>query len=100
MVSDYEATAAECLPAIRAALDSADAAALQDAAHKLKGSASQVGARLVQDASARLVGLARSGTTEGGGEVLEELESALPRASVALHSVIGEVERADMPLAS
>jgi CheY-like chemotaxis protein/HPt (histidine-containing phosphotransfer) domain-containing protein len=100
MVADYEATAIECLPAIRAALDGGDAVALEDAAHKLKGSASQVGARLVQDAAARLVALARAGTSEGGGEVLEELEAALPRATVALHSVIGEVERADMPLAS
>jgi signal transduction histidine kinase/ActR/RegA family two-component response regulator/HPt (histidine-containing phosphotransfer) domain-containing protein len=100
MVGDYERTAAECLPAIRLALEAADPYALEEAAHKLKGGASQVGARLVQDASARLVALARSGTTQGGGEVLVELESALPRTVSALQSVIAEVEHADIPLAS
>ena len=100
MVADYEGTAAECLPAIRIALESADPYALEEAAHKLKGAASQVGARAVQDASARLVALARSGSMQGGGEVLAELESAQPRTSSALKSVIAEVERADIPLAS
>ena len=100
MVSDYEATATECLRAIRAALGAADAIGLEDAAHKLKGAASQVGARLVEDASSRLVALARSGTTRGGGEVLADLESALPRTAAALRSVIVEVGRAEVPLAS
>jgi signal transduction histidine kinase/CheY-like chemotaxis protein/HPt (histidine-containing phosphotransfer) domain-containing protein len=100
MVGDYEATVAECLPAIRLALEESDSVALEDAAHKLKGAASQVGARIVHDASTRLVALARSGTTQGGGEVLVELESALPRTSSALRSVIAEVEHADIPLAS
>ena len=100
MVGDYESTVVECLPGIRLALEKSDPVALEDAAHKLKGAASQVGARLVHDASARFVALARSGTTQGGGEVLAELESAVPRTSSALHSVIDEVEHADMPLAS
>ena len=100
MVGDYESTVVECLPGIRVALEESDPIGLEDAAHKLKGAASQVGARLVQDASARLVTLARSGTTQGGGEVLAELESAVPRTSFALHSVIVQVERADVPLAS
>jgi signal transduction histidine kinase/DNA-binding NarL/FixJ family response regulator len=97
MVGDYEATAAECLPGIRLALDNADPRALEEAAHKLKGGASQVGARLVHDACGRLVALARLGTTRGGGEVLAGLESALPRTSSALHSVVAEVEHADIP---
>jgi signal transduction histidine kinase/CheY-like chemotaxis protein len=100
MVGDYETTVAECLPAIRLAFETAEPLALEDAAHKLKGASSQVGARLVHDASARLIALARSGTTQGGGELLVELESALPRTSAALHSVIAEVEHADFPLAS
>jgi HPt (histidine-containing phosphotransfer) domain-containing protein len=100
MVGDYESTVLECLPGIRLALAESDPAALEDVAHKLKGAASQVGARLVHDAAAQLVALARSGTTQGGGEVLAELESAVPRTSAALRSVIVEVERADIPLAS
>jgi signal transduction histidine kinase/ActR/RegA family two-component response regulator len=100
MVGDYEATVAECLPGIRLALRKSDPHGLEDAGHKLKGAASQVGARLVHDACARLVTMARLGTTQGGREVLVELESALPRTSSALHSVIAEVGHADFPLAS
>ncbi len=100
MVADYETTVAECLPRIRLTLETADPNGLEDAAHKLKGAASQVGARLVEDASARLVALARSGETQSGREVLVELEAALPRTSSALHAVIAEVGHADLPLAS
>lgn len=100
MVADYESTAVECLPAIRRAMDDSDPVALEDAAHKLKGSASQVGARLVQDAAARLVAIARSGSTQGGGDVLSELESSLPSTAAALHSVIDGVQHIELPLAS
>ena len=87
MVESYEATVAETVPMIRAAVDAAEPEALEDAAHRLKGVAANLGVRRVNDAAARLVALARSGTTAGGDTILADLDAALGPASAALSAL-------------
>jgi signal transduction histidine kinase/FixJ family two-component response regulator/HPt (histidine-containing phosphotransfer) domain-containing protein len=94
MVGDYELTVGEALPAIRQAIGGTDPNDLEEAAHKLKGGASQVGARLVEDVANRLVALARSGSTQGGGELVD-LEVALATTASALHTLLAEVEHSE-----
>jgi CheY-like chemotaxis protein/HPt (histidine-containing phosphotransfer) domain-containing protein/anti-sigma regulatory factor (Ser/Thr protein kinase) len=88
MVQSYEATLAETLPGIRAAVAAGDPEGLEDSAHKLKGVAANLGVRHVFDCTARLVALARSGTTGGGEPILAELEAALGPAAEALAALI------------
>ena len=88
MIESYEATVAETVPGIQEALLACDTELLEDAAHKLKGVSANLGARCVHEASARLVELARSGTTEGGEAMLEDLEAALGPAREALLALL------------
>jgi CheY-like chemotaxis protein len=88
MVESYESTLAETLPAIRAAIAARDPEALEDSAHKLKGVAANLGVCHVFDCTARLVVLARSGTTVGGEPMLADLETALGPAAEALAALL------------
>jgi signal transduction histidine kinase/CheY-like chemotaxis protein/HPt (histidine-containing phosphotransfer) domain-containing protein len=90
MFESFEATLAETLPGIRAALADDDPEQLEDSAHKLKGVAANLGMRHVHDATARLVALARSGTTQGGDALLETLEAALAPAADAIRALLAE----------
>ncbi|WP_148574361.1 ATP-binding protein [Nocardioides caldifontis] len=67
-----------------------DAAALRAAAHKLKGSALNLGAKQVADVSRRLEELADEGRTTDAAPVLEELREAAPRACEALDTYQAE----------
>jgi HPt (histidine-containing phosphotransfer) domain-containing protein len=103
MVDSYEGTAAETVPQIRAAIAAGDPLALEDAAYKFKGVAANLGVRDVHDATARLVALARSGTTAGGDAIFGELEAALAPASAALQELLaivgaGAAQPADLDL--
>jgi CheY-like chemotaxis protein/HPt (histidine-containing phosphotransfer) domain-containing protein len=84
MVDSYLETVAETVPAIRAALAGSDPNALDEAAHRLKGVAGNLGARCVFDCAARLVALGRARTTVGGDAIFAELEEALVPANEAL----------------
>jgi CheY-like chemotaxis protein/HPt (histidine-containing phosphotransfer) domain-containing protein len=87
MVDSYLATVAETMPDIRASLAAGDANALEEAAHKLKGVAGNLGARRVFDCAERLVALGRTQTSDGGEAILAELEAALAPADEALGSL-------------
>jgi HPt (histidine-containing phosphotransfer) domain-containing protein len=67
-----------------------DAAALRAAAHKLKGSALNLGAKEVADVSRRLEELGDEERTDAAGPVLEELRGAGPRACAALDAYRAE----------
>jgi signal transduction histidine kinase/DNA-binding response OmpR family regulator len=88
MVESYRATVAETLPGIRAALLAGAPDALEDAAHKLKGVAANLGACRVHESASRLVALARSETTTGGDAILADLEAALGPAEDALRALL------------
>ena len=65
---------------IRAAVEAADATALVATAHKLKGSAANLGLPLVGEAAFALENLGDTGTTDGADELLATLDDgARPR---------------------
>jgi signal transduction histidine kinase/ActR/RegA family two-component response regulator/HPt (histidine-containing phosphotransfer) domain-containing protein len=88
MIGSYTATLAETLPRIRSAMAFHDPEELEESAHKLKGVAANLGVRRVFDCTARLVALARSGTTADGEPILAELEAAVGPADEALAALI------------
>ena len=76
--------APHALASIRAAVDAGDAAALQQAAHRLAGSASNIGVVPVGTAARSLELVADGGTTEGAEELLGSLDEAISRGTAAL----------------
>ena len=78
--ANFTANAPDQLGEIRAAVDAADATALVATAHKLKGSAANLGLPLVGEAAFALENLGDTGTTDGADELLATLErGARPR---------------------
>ncbi len=75
---------------LRAAVEADDPRAVHDTAHRLKSSASLVGARALAGSLARLDGMARSGSTHGAPEVLREIDVELQRVRPALDSLLRE----------
>ena len=88
MVDSYHATVAETMPAIRSAVERGDCKGLEEAAHKLKGVAGNIGAARIFETSARLVELARSGSLDGSAAALGDLESALVPAEDAFADLL------------
>ncbi|MGY2875091.1 signal transduction histidine kinase/DNA-binding NarL/FixJ family response regulator [Marmoricola sp. URHA0025 HA25] len=76
--------AAESIEELRAAMADGDAAALRSAAHRLKGSAANLGAVRVADFAFDLEQRGDEAHLDGAGLVLDELEQALGEASKAL----------------
>lgn len=68
------------LDALRDATQHADAGALEQAAHALKGIAGTVGATEMFDLSTRLEQLGREGRVDGAAHLVRDLQSALDRA--------------------
>jgi hypothetical protein len=87
MIEGYEVTVAETIPDIREAILSSDPHALEEAAHKLKGGAANLGARYVNDCATRLLTLARSGSTTGSETIFAELEASLEPAATVLATI-------------
>jgi signal transduction histidine kinase/DNA-binding NarL/FixJ family response regulator len=92
MIGDYEATLAETVPRIREAIESGDAHELEEAAHKLKGTAAQLGARRVNDAAIRMLTLCRSGSLSGADLILADLQAALSPTVSALRALLAEAD--------
>jgi HPt (histidine-containing phosphotransfer) domain-containing protein len=92
MVNSYDATVAQMLPVIRAAIEAADAHALEPAAHELKGVSANLGVRCVHRGATGLVALARSGTVVGGEAILEEIEGGLGPGRAALRTLLARLE--------
>jgi signal transduction histidine kinase/CheY-like chemotaxis protein/HPt (histidine-containing phosphotransfer) domain-containing protein len=74
----------EELNQIRAAAETADPGALVMAAHRLKGSALNLGCTAVAEAADTLEALGRSGTVIGSGPLLDRLSDAFQRTLAAL----------------
>ncbi len=88
MVDSYRATLAETLPVLRSGVSLADSEMLEEAAHKLKGVAGNMGVGRVFEASSQLVALARSGSMDGVASALADLEAAVQPADVALSELL------------
>lgn len=67
----------EALDEVKRAIEARDAEALQHAAHSLKGSVGNFGAKIAYDAAFRLERLGRHGQFGETAETLAELERAL-----------------------
>jgi HPt (histidine-containing phosphotransfer) domain-containing protein len=78
---------------IRVALDSKDAKALQRGAHSLKGSTTNLAAKMTSEAALKLERLAQAGDLAHAESVLQELERQLARLKPALLAVRAEVEK-------
>ncbi len=85
--ANFVAAAAEHLGDIRAAIAGRDADELTARAHKLKGSATNLGLPLVGDRALALEKLGDNGTTVGAEALLGELETELERALAALAEI-------------
>ncbi len=78
----------EALAAIRRAIEAGDARALAAAAHSLKGSVSNFGARAAHDAALRLEQMGRAGDLSDAGGVLAQLERALEELNARLSRML------------
>jgi len=85
-IDNFVAGADEALATIREAADAGDAPGLRAAAHKLKGSAQNLGAVAVGAAGLDLELLADAGSTAGADGLVERLDAAMARAVDALRS--------------
>jgi HPt (histidine-containing phosphotransfer) domain-containing protein len=81
------AGAAEQVAALRTAVVAGDAAGLRSAAHRLKGSALNLGALKVADHALALEETCTSGRLDDAGPLLDRLESALDEAIEALRGL-------------
>jgi CheY-like chemotaxis protein/HPt (histidine-containing phosphotransfer) domain-containing protein len=77
---------------IRMALDKRDAKTVQRGAHSLKGSASNLAARMASEAALKLERLAQAGDLVHADRLLHELESELERLKPALLAVRAATE--------
>ncbi|UXI70462.1 response regulator [Tahibacter amnicola] len=68
------------IAALRAAVDTNDAAALAAQAHTLKGACANVGALAMRDVAEALESLGRTNTLDGAGPLIDELGEAFVRA--------------------
>jgi HPt (histidine-containing phosphotransfer) domain-containing protein len=87
MIGLYLAAAPERLAAAKAGLASGDRAAAELALHSLKSSSAQLGAVRVGKLSERGETIARTGSTDGIAEIIEEMEAELARATRWLEGV-------------
>ena len=83
-IGNFDANAAEHLAAVRAAVSGGDPAALVASAHKLAGSASNIGVVEVAEVARALEGLGRQGVWEGTDELIVTLQDAMDRGRAAL----------------
>ncbi|PVG81989.1 hybrid sensor histidine kinase/response regulator [Nocardioides gansuensis] len=82
--ASFMANAADHLAAIRAALDQGDATSLVASAHRLKGSALNLGLPRVADSAAELEALGDAGQIQGSGQILARLTHEVEAAVAAL----------------
>ena len=75
------------LDAMRQALAANDPGTLASAAHALKSSSSNVGARHVRQLCADLEAIGREGRIDGAADLVHRLESAYEQATRALHAL-------------
>ncbi len=80
MIDAFLAEAPQLLAQIKQAIEQGDAETLRMAAHTLKGSGGNMGARPVQQLSRTLEKMARQGVLEGAVEIFQALEREYERA--------------------
>ena len=78
------------LAEIRAAIDRNDPPALERSAHRLKGSVSNFGAKLAQEAALRLELMGREGDVSNASERYQELERELAAVTSAIESLLNK----------
>ncbi|MEI5676603.1 MULTISPECIES: response regulator [unclassified Nocardioides] len=83
-IGNFMANSRSAVDTIRAAIVSGDAAALRAAAHKLAGSALNLGVPFAGEAARQLEFVGDTGSVDGALELLPELEESLERARAAL----------------
>jgi CheY-like chemotaxis protein len=81
------------LEGIRAAIGKEDAKAVERAAHGMKGSTSNLAARMASEAATKLERLAREGGLVGAEDLLRELECELVRLKPALLALRTEAKK-------
>jgi HPt (histidine-containing phosphotransfer) domain-containing protein len=80
----FRTTAAPLLDEIGAAVTQADATALRQAAHTLKGTSANLGAKMLAAWAADLEKLGRAGTTDGAEALLPPLRAEFARVDAEL----------------
>ncbi len=85
-IGNFDANSEAALATIRAAIETGDADALRAAAHKLAGSALNLGIAQAGEDARALELLAGTETTEGAAALVPALEASLARGRVALRA--------------
>ncbi len=89
LVETFSGSAQKLLAEIEAGVEEDDEEALRSAAHGLKSSSAQLGARLVSELALELEQVARSGKLDGAAELAEQLSEALTDAMAKLRQMVG-----------
>ncbi|NUP99600.1 MAG: response regulator [Armatimonadetes bacterium] len=92
LVRTFSRSLSEQMDLIEAALAKADAEALWQAAHRLKGTTASMGAAHLGDLGLTLEKLGRAGQTEGGTRLLEQIRTEAGRVRSALWALAGETD--------
>jgi two-component system sensor histidine kinase/response regulator len=82
------------IAAMREAASAGDHEGLRVAAHALKGACANLGARRMASLSDRLQSLAREGSSEGAGGLLDQLQAAFTEVQAALERILSNSARA------
>ena len=86
----YRSTAPDLLQNLDASIEDGSCAAIREAAHSLKSSSGNIGARKIFELSAKLEDMARDEAIDGARETLAEIEQLFPRVCELLEQ---EVQR-------
>ena len=95
MVDSYHETLSESMPKLGAAIGTGTWPAAEEAAHRLKGVAANMGLRLVNETAARIVAQVRMGETNGLHPLFVELVSALEPTDRALTALLAAAPNAE-----
>ena len=87
IADEYDRDATHQVEAMRAALDAADADALQRSAHSLKGASANLGAPVIAERCLHLERAARDGHLDGAASQIDDIEAELGRVRDALRRV-------------
>ena len=85
VVTQYLETSQELLEKLRAAVDLTDAHALTQAAHSLKSSSANVGAKVLAELCRRLEAMGRQNDLNGASSLLDQFSEEYQRVVAALH---------------
>lgn len=94
-IGNFQVSSVAAVEAVRRCIAAGDAAGMRAAAHKISGSALNLGAFFASAAAREIEALGTAGTTHGAAELVPALEEAMARARALLLSYQAERAASD-----